>query len=340
LHRRVAAVGVFLLAVGGCSRQGYPASVDASGHAGAALRVALVAKSLGNGFFNAVDKGGEEAARELGHVQVIDTGPTSTTAEGQIEVLNALIAQHVDAIAVSANDPDALVPTLKKALSRGIKVISFDSAVASGGRLVHLAPSSDALIGQTCVQLAAAAAPAGHAQIAILSATPTSTNQNAWIAVMKATLPQYPQLELVATVYGDDLADKSYREAVALLKRYPDLKVIISPTSVGIVAAAKAVEDEGAVGKVRVTGLGLPSELAGHVMAGSVKSFAIWNPIDLGYAAVQLATHIARGTPAGPGVTIAIGRLGEVHFDSDGIGPMGKPFVYDRSNVMDFAKVF
>jgi rhamnose transport system substrate-binding protein len=328
------------LAAGSCSRQGSPAGGDANRSEGATLRVALVAKSLGNGFFNAVDQGGEEAARELGHVEVIYTGPTSTTAEGQIDVLNALIAQHVDAIAISANDPDALVPTLKKALNRGIKVISFDSAVASGGRLVHLAPSSDVLIGQTCVQLAAAAAPGGHAQIAILSATPTSTNQNAWIGVMKATLPQYPQLELVATVYGDDLADKSYREAVALLKRYPDLKVIISPTSVGIVAAAKAVEDEGAVGKVRVTGLGLPSELAGHVMAGSVKSFAIWNPIDLGYAAVQLATHIARGTPAGPGVTIAIGRLGEVHFDSDGTGPMGKPFVYDQSNVMDFAKVF
>jgi len=342
LHRRVAAVGalVLALAIGGCSRQGSSAGADASGREGATLRVALVAKSLGNGFFNAVDKGGEEAARELGRVQVIDTGPTSTTAEGQIDVLNALIAQHVDAIAISANDPDALVPTLKKALKRGIKVISFDSAVASGGRLVHLAASSDVLIGQTCVQLAAAAAPAGHAQIAILSATPTSTNQNAWIAAMKAALPQYPQLELVATVYGDDLADKSYREAVALLKRYPDLKVIIAPTSVGIVAAAKALEDEGVAGKVLVTGLGLPSELAGHVTAGSVKSFAIWNPIDLGYAAVQLATRIARGTPAGPGATIAIGRLGEVHFDSNGVGPMGKPFVYDQSNVMEFAKVF
>jgi len=145
-------VGALLVvfAFGGCSRQGSRAGVDASGHEGATLRVALVAKSLGNGFFDAVDKGGEEAARELGRVQVIDTGPTSTTAEGQIDVLNALIAQHVDAIAVSANDPDALVPTLKKALNRGIKVISFDSAVASGGRLVHLAASSDALIGHTC----------------------------------------------------------------------------------------------------------------------------------------------------------------------------------------------
>jgi len=342
LHRRVAALGALLvmLAIGGCSRQASPAGVEASGHEGAPLRVALVAKSLGIGFFNAVDKGGDEAARELGGVQVIDTGPATPTAEAQIDVLNALIAQHVDAIAVSANDPDALVPTLKKALNRGIKVISFDSAVATSGRLVHLAASSDALIGLTCVQLAAAAAPAGHAQIAILSATPTATNQNAWIEAMKAALPQYPQLELVATVYGDDLADKSYREAVALLKRYPDLKVIVAPTSIGIVAAAKALEDEGMVGKVLVTGLGLPSEVAGHVTAGSVKSFALWNPIDLGYAAVQLATRIARGAPAGPGATIAIGRLGEVHFDSDGVAPMGKPFVYDRSNVMDFAKVF
>ena len=135
MHRQVAAVGALLLAlaIAGCSRQGSPTGAEASGHEGATLRVALVAKSLGNGFFNAVDKGGEEAARELGRVQVIDAGPASPTAEGQIDVLNALIAQHVDAIAVSANDPDALVPTLKKALSRGIKVISFDSAVASGG---------------------------------------------------------------------------------------------------------------------------------------------------------------------------------------------------------------
>jgi rhamnose transport system substrate-binding protein len=304
------------------------------------LRIGLVAKSLGNGFFDAVDKGGDEAARELGGVRIIFTGPTATTAEGQIEVLNALIAQHVDAIAISANDPDALVPTLKKAMERGVKVISYDSAVAREGRIVHLSPSSDPLIGDTCVQLAVAAAPGGRGQIAILSATPTSTNQNAWIAAMKQSLARYPGLDLVATVYGDDLADKSYREAVALIKRYPQLKVIVAPTSVGIVAAAKAVEDEMQTGRVFVTGLGLPSELAGHVTAGSVKSFAIWNPIDLGYATVQLAVRIARGEPAGPGKTLGIGRLGSVSFDAQGVGPMGKPFTYDRSNVAEYAGIF
>jgi rhamnose transport system substrate-binding protein len=304
------------------------------------VRVGIVAKSLGNGFFNAVHKGALEAAQALGKVKIIFTGPTTATAEGQIEVINALIAQHVDAIAVSANDFDALVPTLKRARQRGIKIISFDSAVAAGGRLVHLSPSSDALIGRTCDRLAAAAAPGGRGKIAILSATPTATNQNAWIAAMRAALPQFPGLTLVAVVYGDDLADKSYRETVALLKQYPDLAVIVSPSSVGIVAAAKAVEDQGGVGKVYVTGLGLPSELAGHVRQGTVKSFAIWNPIDLGYAATQIAVRAVRGEPVGPDTTVAIGRLGAVTFDADGIGPMGEPFIYDKTNVEQFARVF
>ena len=303
------------------------------------VRVGLVAKALGIGFFNAVHSGAEEAAKALGGVEVVYTGPSSTTAEGQIEVINALTAQHVDAIAVSANDPDALVPACKRAMQRGIKVVSYDSAVAEAGRIVHLAPSTSALIGQTLVQLAVDAV-GESGKTAILSATPTSTNQNEWIAEMKKVLPQHPKLDLVATVYGDDLADKSYRETTALIERYPDLGCIVAPTSVGIVAAAKAVEDKGKAGKLYVTGLGLPSELAGHVDAGSVKSFAIWNPIDLGYAITQIAVEIARGTKAGPDTKLSMGRLGDVAFDAQGVGAMGKPSTYDKSNIAQFAKVF
>ncbi|TIO70612.1 MAG: rhamnose ABC transporter substrate-binding protein, partial [Mesorhizobium sp.] len=86
------------------------------------VKIALVVKSLGNGFFDAANKGAEEAAKELGDVDVIYTGPTKATAEAQIEVINSLIAQKVNAIAVSANDADALVPVLKKAMDRGITV--------------------------------------------------------------------------------------------------------------------------------------------------------------------------------------------------------------------------
>jgi len=310
-----------------------------TGHA-ADIRIGLVPKALGNGFFDAANKGANEAAKEIGGVNIIYTGPTTPTAEGQIEIVNALIAQKVDAIAISANDPDALVPTLKKAMQRGIKVISWDSGVAKDGRLVHLNPSSNALIGETCVQLAADVVGKEPAEVAILSATPTAANQNTWIEEMKKVWPKFSNLKLVATVYGDDLADKSYRETQALLKQYPNLKVIIAPTSVGIVAAAKEVEDAGLIGKVYVTGLGLPSELAGHVEKGTVKSFAIWNPIDLGYSAAYLAVDLVKGEKGGPNTTLSIGRVGKVAFDANAEGAMAKPFVYDKSNVKDFAKIF
>jgi rhamnose transport system substrate-binding protein len=130
------------------------------------IKIALVAKSLGNGFFEAANKGAQEAAKELGGVEVIYTGPTTTTAEGQIEVINSLIAQGVNAIAISANDPDAVVPALKKAAQRGIKVISWDSGVAPAGRIVHLNPSSNELIGKMCLKLAADHLPDGKGDFA------------------------------------------------------------------------------------------------------------------------------------------------------------------------------
>ncbi|HEU4781532.1 MAG TPA: rhamnose ABC transporter substrate-binding protein [Steroidobacteraceae bacterium] len=307
----------------------------------ARTRVGVVAKSLGNGFFDAVHKGANEAAAEL-DAEVIFNGPTTPTAEGQIEVLNSLIAQRVDAIAISANDPDALVPTLKRALARGIKVVSYDSGVAPEGRVAHLAPSSDQLIGETVVALTAELAPrgdgGGKGKFAVVSATPTSTNQNSWLAEMRKVLPQHAGLELVGVVYGDDVSDKSYREAVALLKQHPDLAVLVSISSVGIVASARAVEDQGLTGKVKVTGLGLPSELAGYVEKGVVPKFAIWNPIDLGYATTQIAVRLARGADAAK--PVSIGRMGEVVFATDGIGAMSKPFIYDASNVAEFANIF
>ena len=315
------------------------AALIASPAAAQDKRIALVVKALGIGFFEAAAKGAEEAAAELGDVEIIYTGPTDTTAEGQIEVINALIAQKVDAIAISANDQDALVPALKKAMDRGITVISWDSGVAPEGREMHLNPSSNPLIGNMIIKLAADNLPEGG-DVAVLSASATATNQNTWIEEMNKVLPNYPGINVVATVYGDDLADKSYREAQGLMASYPDLKAIIAPTSVGIVAAAQAVEDAGKVGEINVTGLGLPSEMAGAVESGASKSFAIWNPIDLGYSATMLAYDLVGGAEAKPGAELKMGRMGTLKLDDNNEGAMSDPFVYDASNVEEFAKIF
>ncbi|MBB5043711.1 rhamnose ABC transporter substrate-binding protein [Shinella fusca] len=305
------------------------------------MKIALLVKSLGNGFFEAANKGAEEAAKELGGVEIIYTGPTTTTAEGQIEVINSLIAQGVDAIAISANDPDAVVPALKKAQQRGIKVISWDSGVASEGRIMHLNPSSNELIGKMCLQLAKDHLPDGKGDFAILSATTTSTNQNIWIEEMKKQLKDFPGLNLVTTVYGDDLADKSYREANGLLTSQPNVKVIVAPTTVGVLAASQAVKDAGKIGEVYVTGLGLPSEMAGAIKSGATKEFAIWNPIDLGYSATQIAYHLVKGdTDGAPGSEIEAGRMGKIKVGDNGEAAMADPFVYDASNIDQFSKIF
>lgn len=304
------------------------------------MRIALVVKSLGIGFFEAAAKGAREAAAELGDVEIIYTGPTETTAEGQIEVLNSLIAQGVDAIAISANDPDAVVPALQRAMRRGITVISWDSGVAMEGRMMHLNPSSNALIGNMLIHLAAEHLPDGG-QVAVLSASATATNQNIWIEEMMKVLPNYPGIEVVSTVYGDDLADKSYREAMGLMQSYPDLDAIIAPTSVGIVAAAQAVADAGRIGSINVTGLGLPSEMAGAIRSGASQSFAIWNPIDLGYSATMIAHALAAGeATAKLGAEIAIGRIGSITLDETNSAAMADPFVYDASNIADFVDIF
>jgi rhamnose transport system substrate-binding protein len=306
------------------------------------VKIAMVVKSLGNGFFDAAHEGGKEAAKELGNVDLIYTGPTNPTAEAQIEVINSLISQKVDALVISANDKDALVPITKRAAQRGIKVISFDSGIAPAGRILQLNPSNNALIGTKLAEMAAEAS-GGSGDIAVLSATAQATNQNIWIGELKKALarPEFSKLKLVATVYGDDQSDKSYREALGLLRSYPNLKVIVAPTTVGIVAASKAVADEKLVGKVYVTGLGLPSEMAGHVKSGAVKSFAIWNPIDLGYTATYLAYAAVKGTVTGKeGEQIPAGRMGKVTMEANGEAAMAPPFTYNAANIDKFAKIF
>jgi rhamnose transport system substrate-binding protein len=304
-------------------------------------RIAMVVKNLGNSYFDACAKGAKEAADEVGGYEIIYTAPTKATAEEQIAVIDALIAQKVDGIIVSANDANALVPVGKKAMSRDIKVISFDSAIAKDGRIMHLNASSTPLIGAKQVQMIGKTLNF-KGEVAILSAASTMTNQNSWIAAMKEEWkkPEYKDMPLVATVYGDDQDDKSYREMQALAKAHPNLKGVISPTTIGIRAGAKAIIDDGLVGKIFITGLGLPSEMKGAVLKGACDTFAIWNPVDYGYSSTQIMINILKGAPAGPGSTVKMGRKGETKVGDDGEAAMGEPFVFDKSNVEEFAKIF
>jgi rhamnose transport system substrate-binding protein len=305
--------------------------------AGSGKTFILVPKALGNPYFDTANAGAQEAAKELG-VTVTYQGPSKADATEQIQMLNSLIAQNVSGLAISANDGDALVPIGKQAIDAGIPVVTWDSAIATGGRTVHINQAVSADIAAIQIKIASDLAK-GEGKIAILSATSTAPNQNEWIGLMKEELkkPEYAKLELVDTVYGDDDDTKSYTEAQGLFKKYPDLKVIIAPTTVGIASSARAVQDGNLVGKVFVTGLGTPNQMRDYVKSGASPAFALWNPSDLGYLAIQTLNAIATGSIKGmPGDKFTAGKLGDYTIDNDGVILLGPPTEFNKDNIDKF----
>ena len=306
------------------------------------VTIAMIVKNIGNPFFGVVRKGWDEAIGELG-VNSVWRGPEQPTPEGQIEIMESLIAQGVNGITYAANDPQALVGVSQKAMKAGIAVVGWESGIVPNSRNVSVEPVSAQTIGADQVKMMAEEV--GYkGQIAILSAAATMGNQNTWIKYMKEELqkPEYKDMELVGVVYGDDVREKSYNEALGLFKSYPNLKGIISPTTVGIAAAGRAITDEGLIGKVQLTGLGLPSEMYEYVMNGACKVFGLWNPKDLGYVNAYVSYRLVNKEITGkPGETFTAGRMGSYTIEpqagvSNGVIYMGSLFRFDKSNVADF----
>jgi rhamnose transport system substrate-binding protein len=179
----------------------------------------------------------------------------------------------------------------------------------------------------------------GEGKIAILSATPNATNQNAWIDLMKKELqkPEYSKLRLVTTVYGNDDDQKSFTETQGLLRSYPDLKGIISPTTVGIAAAARYLSGSQYKGKVALTGLGTPNQMRSFVKDGTVKAFALWDPADLGYLAAYAGAALASGQITGArGEKFKAGKLGEKTILATGVVVLGPPTEFTAENIDQF----
>jgi rhamnose transport system substrate-binding protein len=306
---------------------------------------AIVFKSTGNPYGERQMGGFEEGIKEQGGTAIL-RAPDLPTAEAQIPMIEQLIAQRVASICIVANDYDALQPVLTRAKNAGIKIYSLDSSVNPASRLTHVNQADTQKIGETLVEAAFDQA-GGSGEIAILSATSQASNQNAWIAVMQETLrqPKYANLKMVKVAFGDDLRDKSTSETEGLLASYPNLKVIIAPTTVGIAAAAKVIQDRGLIGKVKITGLGLPSEMADYINNGACPYMYLWNPIDVGYLGSYVATALASGKITGaPGDKFSAGRLGEYTItkapDNGTEVLLGPPFKFDKANINDWKSVY
>jgi rhamnose transport system substrate-binding protein len=302
------------------------------------LTVGFLPKQVNNPYFTSADKGGEKALTELGS-KVKEVGPSSATdTSGQVSYVNTLTQQQVNGIAVSAQDPGALCTALKQAMSNGIKVVTYDSDTNTGCRNAFVSQASAEDLGRTEVQLLAQQI--GYkGQIAILSAAQTATNQNTWIGYMKDELkdPKYKNVQLVKIAYGNDDAQQSFQQTQGLLQQYPNLKGIISPTTVGIKAAAQYLAGSKYKGQVKLTGLGTPNDMRQYVKNGTVDAFELWDPAKLGELAARTTVALASGQITGTqGETFEAGDMGTFTIGKDSVITLGQPTVFDSKNIDQF----
>lgn len=309
-------------------------------------KIALVGKSAGNAFFEIAAASFVEAAESEG-ATVDVVYPETATADAQIKVLDNLISQAPDAICISANDVNALQTVLEEAMDAGIKVSSFDSAPNPASRQVFVNQAGTIAVGQALIDAVYDMA-GGEGQWAILSATSQAANQNAWIDAMKklAEDEKYAGLELVEVAYGDDEPQKSTDQTQALLDNYPELKVICAPTTVGIAAAAKLLQDQKSA--VKLTGLGLPSEMLEYTGADEAHScpyFYLWDMQLLGKLSAYATIALVNGEITGAeGETFSVEGLGDFSVTAADDGGteivQGLPLQFNADNIEEMAKLY
>ncbi len=330
----VAMTAVLGLALSACGSSDTPAA--SGGDSGGDASLTFIPKNLGNAYFDASNVGGAAAAKEFGGTWK-QVGPTEATPDSQVSFINTAVQQGAGAIVISANDPKAIGGALQQGRDAGTKVVTMDSDTDPSYRDLFVSQADAAGIATSEVtQIADQIGDSG--EIAILSATANATNQNAWIDLMKKDLADnHPNIKLVDVVYGDDDDQTSFDKTAALLQSHPGLKGIISPTTVGISAAARYLSTSEYKGKVALTGLGTPNQMRDFIKDGTVTSFALWNPEDLGFLAAYAADALIKGDITGAeGDSFEAGKLGSYTVGADGVVVLGDPTVFDKSNIDDF----
>lgn len=321
-------------------------ATDAADNGIAGKTFAIVTKAAGNPYNEKEAQGFQEVIEAMGGTCIV-RHPEQATADAQVSVIQSLISQGVDSIAIAGNDENALQAALEEAMEAGIKVSCLDAKVNADSRQVFVNQAGTQEIGKALMDAVYDIA-GGEGQWAILSATSQATNQNAWIEAMKSIMTdeKYANLELVEVAYGDDEPQKSTDQTQALLDKYPDLKVICAPTTVGINAAAKVLQDKQSA--VKLTGLGLPSEMKEYIGEGDANScpyMYLWNPIDVGRLGAYTSIALVEGDITGAaGETFVAGDMGEYTIVQAADGGteiiLGAPFMFDPANIAEWAEVY
>jgi len=288
-------------------------------------------------YFHVTRDGAALAQKEIGG-KLIQQAPSTATADAQIEFINSLVAQKVDVLAISGTDANALAPALKRAAAQGVRVVSFDSDVAKNARAIFVNQAkSDSLAIQMLESMGSLIGYEG--EFAILSSTPTATNQNAWIALMKKRLasePKFAKMKLVQVAYGEESEQINQQQALALAEAFPQLKGIIVPAGIGLPAAARALEQSGGIKRIKLTGLAPATFMKKYIQANAAQDIW-WNVSDLGYLTYHVAQALAQCRITGKaGETFSAGKLGPYTVGPEGEVVLGDAKVVTPKNLDEF----
>lgn len=308
----------------------------------AKIKIMFIPKNQGNPYFEAIITGFKKAATELGNVTFETTGPATADATSQIEYVTAAVQNGFNVIFIAANSNDALNPTFDAARKAGVKIVIINQDITGSEthRDASILPTNFDLVGSSQIECLGKIIDY-KGEFAILSATTDAPDQNFWIEGMKKTVTtdaKYANMKLVGVVYGDDQPEKSTTEMEALLTKYPNIRGIIAPTTVGIAAAAKVVQTKKKAATVAVTGLGLPSQMKEFIKDGTVKQFQLWNPVNEGYLGAYFGVALAKGTvKAEANATFDAGTLGKFTIGKNAVIITGPPFTFDAANIDQFS---
>lgn len=323
-----------LILAAGCGKSDQAPSNAAAPVAGKKLTIALMPKSKGNAYFVSCREGADQAAKDLG-VELIFDGPTTPDPAKQNEIIENWITLGVDVIAAACENRDGISTALRKAQEKGIKVVTYDSDAATDARSFFVNQATPEGIGQTLMDEASRLC-GGEGEFAIITASLTAANMNAWQEQIELRRKErHPNIKMVALRPCDDLKDKAQAEATTLLSAHPNLKLIMAICSPAVPGSAEAIKQAGKGGKVKLIGLGLPSENKAYVMGDITQAVILWKTIDLGYLTVEAAQAVGKGELK-PGATNFVSKkLGNIQIRGDNL-LLGQPFIFDKSNIQQF----
>lgn len=259
--------------------------------------IAVIPKSAADQFFLTVHAGAEEAATQF-NLDMTWNGPDRETEYSrQIQIVDMMISRHVDAIAISAADDRALVAPLERARRAGIPVTIFDSAVNLED-YVSLIATDNQGAGVTAANLIAGLLPRGG-KIAMLMQRPGGTSTELRERGFAETITRdFPNLNIVARMYGLGDSAKSMAEAENILTANPDLVGFFASSEAASIGAIRALRARGLAGKVKLVTLDVSEIHVAALRDGTVDVMLVQDAFKIGYEAVKsLSDKLTGKTP-------------------------------------------